>query len=44
MTDFLKGVIVVRGLLVVWVAWVTVSTVHFDVKARYGDYANNQKA
>jgi len=42
-TDFLKGVYAVRGLLVVWVAWVAVTRSHFDFKVRYGEYKNKQK-
>ena len=37
-TDFLRGVVAVRGLLVVWVAWVAVTRSNIDLRVRYGEY------
>ena len=40
-TDFLRGLVAVRGVLVVWVAWVAVSNANIDFKFRYGEYGKN---
>ena len=41
MTDFLRGVVAVRGLLVVWVAWVAVTRSSIDLNMSYGGNEKN---
>ena len=40
-TDFLRGLVAVRGVLVVWVAWVAVTRSSIDLKMSYGGNEKN---
>ena len=40
-TDFLRGLVAVRGVLVVWVVWVAVSRANIDLNFSFGDSKKN---